>query len=230
MKSLYFSVLFTLLATSSFSQQKNNETIDYPRWQITTGLGLVGMTGLPTFGMNGQPAGIDQQISVGAKLEANYNLQLSGKHYLTMGLGFETNRHIVDGYFTKDGDGYNFYITPPNYKQHEMSLNYLNIPILYKYRWLNTGSVSIGPYASYLIGSNSKYKIGNDKFDADVPIENKLRWGLQGEWEVFDFNKATNKTGSVFGMGVQYQLSSNLKLSHSFKPLFVYFKFGIAIK
>jgi len=230
MKSLYLSVLISFLTTSSFSQQKNNETDNYPRWQITTGLGLVGMTGLPTFGINGQPSGIDQQISVGAKLEANYNLQLSGKHYLTMGLGFETNRHIVDGHFTKDGDVYNFYITPPNYKQHEMLLNYLNIPILYKYRWLNTGSVSIGPYASYLIGSNSKYKIGSDKFDADVPIENKFRWGLQGEWEVFDFNKATNKTGSVFGLGVQYQLSSNLKVSHSFKPLFAYFKFGIAIR
>ncbi len=222
MKALYLSVLISFLTTSTFSQQNNNGTDNYPRWQITTGVGLVGMTGLPS--------GIDQQVSLGAKLEANYNLQLSGKHYLTMGFGFESNRHIVDGYFTKNGEQYVFSITPPNYKQHEMSLNYLNIPILYKYRWLNTGSVSIGPYAGYLIGSESKYKIGSDKFEVDAPIENKFRWGLQGEWEVFNFYNTKHKTGSVFGMGVQYQLSNNLNDSRSFKPLFAYFKFGIALK
>ncbi len=222
MKALYISVLICFLASSSFSQQKNNENGNYPRWQITAGIGGLIMTDLPS--------GIDQQICLGVKFDAGYNLLLSGKHYLTVGIGYENNSYIVDGYFTKNNDQFNFSITPDNYKQHEMSLHYLNVPILYKYRWLNTGSVSIGPYAGYLIGSNSKYKIGNDKFEADAPIENKFRWGLQGEWEFFNFSNTKNKSGSIFGMGVQYQLSKNLNDSRSFKPLFAYFKFGIAIK
>jgi len=223
MKALYLSGLISFLATSTFSQINNNITGNYPRWQITTGLGVGDMTSLPS------ASGIEQQISIGVKLDASYNLQLSGKHYLSMGLGFESNRHIVDGFFIKIGEQYDFSITPPNYKQHEMTLNYLNVPILYKYRWLNTSSISIGPYAGYLISSNSKYKIDIDKFEADAPIENKFRWGLQGEWEVFNFYNTKHKTGSVFGMGVQYQLSNNLD-NPSFKPLYGYFKFGIAIR
>jgi hypothetical protein len=224
MKALYLSGLISFLSASSFSQQNNNAQDQYPRWQITTGIGLIGMTSLPS------ASGIDQQISLGAKLDATYNLQLSGKHYLSMGLGFESNRHIVDGFFIKSVGQYNFSITPPNYKQHEMSLNFLNVPILYKYRWLNTSSVSIGPYAGYLISSNSKYKIDIDKFEADAPVEIKFRWGLQGEWEVFNFYNTKHKTGSVLGMGVQYQISNYLDEGRSFKPLFAYFKFGIAIK
>ncbi len=222
MKALYLSGLIAFLTTSSFSQQINNGTDAYPRWQITAGIGGLIMTDMPS--------GINQQICLGVKFDAGYNLLLSGNHYLTVGIGYENNSYIVDGYFTKSNEQYNFSITPPNYKQHEMSLHYLNVPILYKYRWLNTGSVSIGPYAGYLIGSESKYKIGSDKFEVDAPIENKFRWGLQGEWEFFNFSNTKHKTGSVFGMGIQYQLSNNLNDNRSFKPLFAYFKFGIAIK
>lgn len=180
--------------------------------------------------MTNRPAGIDEQTSIGAKLEVNYNLKLSVKHYITLGIGFEGSRHIADGYFTKNNGQYNFSITPANYKQHELMLNYLNFPVLYKYRWLNTSSVSIGPYAGFLLGCKSKYKIGTDKFDADAPIENKFRWGLQGEWEVFNFHRANDKSAAVFGMGIQYQLSNYLKDSRSFKPLFGYVKIGIAIR
>jgi len=222
MRPLYLPVLLSFLTTTCFSQLNNGAPDKYPRWQITTGIGLLGMTGLPS--------GIDQQVSIGAKLDANYNFQISGKHYLTLGIGFETNGHIVDGYFTKDDDHYNFSITPSNYKQHEITLNYLHFPILYKYRWLNTSSVSIGPYAGFLLDSKSKYKIGSAKFDADAPIENEFRWGLQGEWEVFNFYKAKDKSAIVFGMGAQYQISNYLKDVRSFKPLFAYVKLGIAIR
>jgi len=123
MKALYLSVLISFLTSSSFSQQKNNENGNYPRWQITTGIGGLVMTNMPS--------GIDQQICLGVKFDAGYNLLLSGKHYLSVGLGYENNVYIVDGYFTKNNDKYNFSVTPDNYKQHAMSLHYLNVPILY---------------------------------------------------------------------------------------------------
>lgn len=222
MKSLFLSYIFCFFVLTCFSQRNNKADTEYPRFQFSSGIGLVKATNLP--------AGIDEQIAFGTKIDFNYHLQLSGKHYVTVGIGYENNRHIMDGLFSKNNNQYAFSITPAIFKQHELILQYLQFPVLYKYRWLNTSSISIGPYAGLLIDSKSKYKIGSGKFDGEAPLQNKLRWGLQAECELLSVSDAKSKTGSVFGIGLQYQFSKHLQDSRSFKPFFLYFKVGITIK
>ena len=222
MKALYLSGLLCLFVSFSFSQLSTTISGDYPRFSITTGIGTIAMTGLPS--------GIDQQTSLGVKFDFTYNFKISGQHYLSLGLDYETSNQVVDGYFTKENGQYGFSITPPNYKQHELRMQYLNMPVLYKYRWLNTSAVSIGPFIGYLIDAESRYKISSKKYKNDALIENKFRWGLQFEAEFLNLSTLKNKTGVSFAFGCQYQLSNYLNDSRSFKPFFPYLKLGFTFK
>ena len=44
----------------------------------------------------------------------------------------------------------------------------------------------------------------------------------RAEWEVFNFYNTKHKIGSVFGMGVQYQLSNNLKIVVLLNPFRIF--------
>jgi hypothetical protein len=223
MKAIFTSLLLLVLAsiTEAQVQRKSDERI--PQWQVTSGVGLQRMTGLKS--------DMDEQFSVGIRFDINYNIRLSGNHYLTVGAGYEDNTHIVDGYFSRPpGSGFIFGRTPDDFKQHQLELYYLHLPIVYKFRWVNNGTVSIGAYGNYLLGARSKFKIQSVKFDNQAPIENDFQWGLKSEMEVFSLPPSKRRMGSVFGLGAQYQLSDHLKTGSSFKPLFAYVKLGFTLK
>jgi hypothetical protein len=222
MKNLFPVLLLCILMQDSLAQKNKKTGGTAPSWQISGSLGLIGMTGLPS--------GINEQISLGSKLEILRSLRLSPNNYLSFGIGYESNRHIVDGTFYKAFNDYGFALTLPLVKQNELRLDYIQLPIMYKYSWLNSASINFGPYFSYLINARSRYKVGTDKFKDDLPIQNEFHYGLRAEMDAWRFDRRSSKTGSVFGMGIQYQLSRHIDGERSFKPLFAYLKLGIVIK
>jgi hypothetical protein len=222
MKKLFPALLLCFFVQNSVAQKNKNRVGIAPDWQISGSAGLIGMTGLPS--------GIDEQISFGSKLEILRNLRLSPNNYLSFGFGYESNAHIVDGTFYKAFNDYSFALTLPLVKQNELRLDYIHLPIMYKYNWLNSASINFGPYFSYLINARSRYKVGTDKFKDNLPIQNEFHYGLRAEMDGWRFDGKSSKTGSVFGLGLQYQLSRHIDGERSFKPLFAYLKFGIVIK
>jgi hypothetical protein len=222
MKKLLPALLICFLIQDASAQKDKNKEATVPNWQIGSVLGLIRMTGLPS--------GIDEQLSFGSKLEILRNLKISPNNYLSFGLGFESNVHIADGTFYKVFDDYSFALTLPLVKQNALNLDYIQLPIMYKYCWLNSASINFGPYFSYLLNARSRYKVGTDKFKDDLPIQNEFHYGLRLEMDAWKFEPKSSKTGSVFGLGLQYQLSRHIDGERSFKPLFAYLKVGIIIK
>lgn len=222
MRKIY--LLLFLLVSFYFSNAQLKRTLSgaYPRFSLATGGGIVKMSNLAE--------DVDEQVSLGFKIDFLYNLKLVDRHHLTIGVGYEANRHIADGFFFKNSNGqFGFGITQPAWKQHELKMQYIDIPVLYKYRWLNTSAVSVGPFVGWLIDAKNEYKMLTSHFKGDVPVENKFRWGLRTEVEIMSFNNNA-RGGSNFSFGFQYQLSDYLKDAKSFKPFFGYVKFGIAIR
>lgn len=220
MKTLYtFGLL--LSAITCFSQDSVVTSDDfYPRWQFTTGIGFTEPSGLP--------AGVHKQISVAVLPLVIFNLPLASKtHYLSIGVGYESNRHIIDGRFVKTGNDHSFITTPPHYKQNEIQMNYLHFPILYRNAQLSGISMAVGPYLGYLVKAESNYKVDNTFYRDDPVIQNKFRVGL-----VLEADFVLRTAGSarpIFGYGIHYQLTNNLENSKSFKPLTGYLKIGFAL-
>lgn len=224
MKNFYLtSMLLALVSLSGFSQKQQVWPGAIPKFQISTSMGTIGMIGLNS--------DIDQQVSLGVKFEVYYNYRITGNHYLAVGGGYEWNNHIADGVFSKDLQGKNIFgRTSDLYKQHEMRINHFNVPLLYKYQWLESGSVSIGPYFSYLAEAESKYKIATAKFDDNMEVDNQFNWGIRFDADIFNFSGKSPNVGTVFGLGAQWQVSNYLGAKDSFRPLFVYFRFGLSIR
>lgn len=222
MKKIIALLLFQSIFVLAFAQTQKSITDAYPRFSIAAGGGFVSMHRLPS--------GVDEQISTAFRLDLRYNLPLADRHYISIGVGYESNRHIVDGFFYKSlSDEYQFDLTPPNFKQHELQMQYINVPVFYKYRWMNTAGINVGPFFGWLIDAQSKYKMFTTKYKEDAPVENKFRWGLQAESEVMTFNKRA-RGGTIASFGFQYQLSDFLNEGRSFRPFLGYVKLGIAIR
>lgn len=174
--------------------------------------------------------GTTHQLSPQVITQINCNVTLKNYFYLKTGIGYESNRHLVDGYFSKSGNNYTYQQVPFNYTQNEILLDYLNLPLLIKKDFNKNNESSfnlgIGPIFGYLVNATQKTKINGIKTETNAPVENKFRYGL-----CLDFDRKTKvgkmKSKGVFGWGLYYQLSHHLKDGKSFQPLTAYFKFGI---
>jgi len=202
-----------------FSQKQKEVAKPYPRFQISTGYGMIYM-------INDR---IGEKYSDGWKAGVNYNIHLSGIHYLSVGIGYEANRHLLAGYFTKENNQYEFERVPDEYDDNELSLQYLDFPVLYKLHPRGPAALNIGFFTGYLLDSKSKYKLDGLDITEHTPVENKFRWGMLAEAEFLLFS-AKNRFRPTIGTGLQYQPSRHLKNAHSFNPFLMYFKLGLAIR
>jgi hypothetical protein len=174
--------------------------------------------------------GSTHQISPYFNTQVNINIPLKTFTFITTGIGYEANRHLVDGFFSKIGNSYNFQTVPFNYTQNEILLDYFNVPVLLKHDFNKNPdanfNLGIGPVFSYLVASKQSSKINGMKVESDAPIENKFRYGM-----CLDFNLKRQagkmKTKGVVGWGIYYQFSRHLKDKQSFQPFAGYFRFGI---
>ncbi|HEY6502461.1 MAG TPA: hypothetical protein VIZ28_00680, partial [Chitinophagaceae bacterium] len=76
--------------------------------------------------------GTDQQLSPYGQTNLFINIPLQKKLFISTGIGYETNRHLVDGNFTKTLDQYGYQQVPSNYTQNEILLDYINVPVFIK--------------------------------------------------------------------------------------------------
>jgi hypothetical protein len=218
----YLSLILIFLYRLSFAQEIPEKV--YPKFSLTAQAGFSKMTGLPK--------NIDEQMSFGSSIRLHYNLQLTKNKkpfYLTSGIGYERYRYITDGMFNRNNEGYFFVPTPNDYKQHEIDMQFLHVPLLFKFVPFHESATSIGFYGNYLLKAKSKYKIGADKFSAEAPVENKFQFGLAFDQEFILFSNKQKKTSPVLGFGANYQLSKFISDNRSFKPLSGYVKIGIAL-
>jgi opacity protein-like surface antigen len=182
--------------------------------------------------MTGLPGNIDQQSSRKSDINFQYNLLLSAKRtplYLSAGIGYSMVRYTADGYFTINAGKYVFAATPDNFKQHDLDMQYLHVPVLLKIVPFKETATGIGLYADYLLKATSRYKISQNKITIDAPVQNKFTAGLAFDEEIVLLSDKNKKTGCIVGFGASYQLTKNLKDSESFKPFGAYIKIGIGI-
>ncbi|HYF29944.1 MAG TPA: outer membrane beta-barrel protein [Chitinophagaceae bacterium] len=219
----FYTAFILLLSSTAFSQNDTISSADYyPRWQYSTSMGANKMTRLPD--------GIDEQISTSASVLVNYNLHLAKKkHYLSIGIGYETSRFIADGMFIRNGSDYSFAVTPTDFKQNEIQLSYLHFPVLYKFAAFRKSAVSVGPFAGYLVDGKDKFKFGSSKQETEAHIQNKWRAGVVLDAE-FILRSRSKRLAPVLGYGLQYQFTNHLKDSKSFKPFSAFIRIGFAIE
>jgi|GEM_PF-5591163 len=172
-------------------------------------------------------SGTTHQLSPQSTSQLLVNFPVGKNKFISSGMGYETNRHLIDGIFIENQNQFSFQQAPANYTQNEILLDYLNIPVYLKQKVGESSNsdfhISIGPVFSYLVLSNQKAKINGTKQKVEAPVENKFRLGLGLDFDVKKKNKGPK---GIFGGGIYYQVTKNLKDSKSFAPLTACFRVG----
>ncbi|HLG40321.1 MAG TPA: outer membrane beta-barrel protein [Chitinophagaceae bacterium] len=204
--------------------QANSQELKKISFDLTVSLGNSILVNMLT--------GTDQLLSPYSQTNLFINIPFQKQVFLSTGIGYESNRHLVDGRFLKSQDQYDYQQAPPDYTQNEILLDYINIPVFIKNNFGKSEAqdlnIGIGPTIGYLVDSKQKAKISGNEITTEAPVENKFRYGINLDFDLKrKFGK--NKMKGVFGWGLYYQLSKNVSESKSFVPLTAYIRFGIGI-
>lgn len=214
MRKLITIVVLLGMYLHSVAQEKSRVTLDFT---VSVGNSI----------LVNKLNGISHQLSPQSISQLLVNFPVGKTKFISSGMGYETNRHLIDGIFTKNQDQFSFQLAPANYTQNEILLDYLNIPVLFKQKAGESSNsdfhISFGPVFSFLVLANQKAKINGTKQKVEAPVENKFRFGMGLD---FDIKKKNKGAKGIFGGGLYYQITKNQKDSKSFTPLTAYFRVG----
>lgn len=214
-------ITLLFLFITHFTIAQNNSI---PKYEFSANTGVAIMTALP--------GNVDQQSSRKSGFGFTYNLPLGSRQsplILSAGIEYNNVKYMADGYFARTAGKYSFSITPDNFKQHELRTHYIRVPLLAKFIPFRATTTGIGIYADYLLNAKSHYKIADNRFSIDAPIQNKFTAGLAFDEEIILLADKNKKSACIVGFGAYYQLTKNLKDGPSFKPFGAFVKVGVGL-
>jgi hypothetical protein len=212
-KNVVFIIILLVIQFTAQAQKKF--TVDF-----TTSLGSGHLLKTRT--------GTDAQALIYSQTNLWLNVLLANNWHVSTGLGYESSIYVIDGVFTKVGNDYFFDPVPAGYTQNKIVLDYITVPLLVKHNFgtkNNQLNLGFGPIIGFLSNARQVSKIDGQKYSADAPIQRKVRYGLNLD---FDYRKRNegNKISGILGGGILYQLTNHLEHQKTFLPLVVYIRFG----
>lgn len=215
---LFVSAILLLSIIPATAQRNAQQFLHYPKIEFYARVGKVMMLK--------KPEEVTQQMTVTAGLTAAYNWRIGKKaNFVHLGAAFMSYRYITDGYFNTNNNVTTFEVAPPDYKQHEIVLNYIQFPLQYKFSPLNGVGIGVGPYFSYLFESKQRFKLDNEKFNRSMKMPRPFQAGVG-----FDVHIMTPPGKYIlspsFGFGAAYQVTDHLGETPSFRPVSLYVTVG----
>ncbi len=215
---LFVSLLLIISAIPATAQRNAQQFLHYPKVEFYSRIGRILMLK--------RPEEITQQMTITAGITAAYNWRVGKKaNFIHIGTAFMSYRYITDGYFSTNNDVTTFIVTPADYKQHEIVLNYIQFPVQYKFSPYSGIGVGIGPYFGYLFESKQKFKLNNDKYNRVMKMPQPFQAGVG-----FDVHIMTPPgkyiLSPAFGFGAAYQVTDHINQTPSFRPVSVYVTVG----
>ncbi|HRP90453.1 MAG TPA: hypothetical protein PKX92_10480 [Edaphocola sp.] len=191
-------------------------------------------------GVNGfyatqRPSNVDIISASGGFFHIAHNFKLNKNWNLEPQIQLGGSKLIMDGLFYKSLlNEYEFVNTSASVKQSYLQLYSVRFPVHLKYALFKDsqgkpfGYLGAGPYAEYIALAKQYYKIGNDNFKGNAPIQNKFNYGLSFELSLYGNGIFKNgKNPFSLHVGGMYQMSEYLKDKPSFTPFMPYIKLGI---
>lgn len=218
---LIVSALLLLLVIPATAQRNAQQFLSYPKLEFHARVGKVMMLK--------KPEDVSQQMTVTTGLTAAYNLRIGKKaNFIHVGMAFISYRYITDGYFSTNNDITTFQVAPPEYKQHEIVLNYIQFPLQYKFSPLSGVGIGVGPYLGYLFEGKQRFKLDNEKFNRTMKMPHAFQAGVG-----FDVHILTPPGKYImspsFGFGAAYQVTDHLTETPSFRPVSLYVTVGAGL-
>jgi len=170
----FIVIWFLLISLVSAQDVSVNETV--PRTKMRPADHII--ISMFTDVWSGLPQNMETNIvNRGIAFDYVQELPLGTSNFsIAAGLGFSSHNLYSNHTYSWDGENYNFNEIEQDYKNNKVSLNYVNIPVEFRFRTRNlpkTFRIHAGIKGGYLISAHTKYFGENDQQGREIKIKEK---------------------------------------------------------